>query len=90
MLVACPGRLIDHIGCGNVVKVDKATGTVTGIFTGGPDGMSSPRVPNTDPPGHAYAASAFVNPFVRQALRKSRCSSNRAWTSSIFWRRKAR
>lgn len=55
-----------NIGCGNVIKVDKATGAVTGIFTGGPDGMLSPRAAGIDRNGHIWVAengAQYVDEF---------------------------
>lgn len=56
-----------NIGCGNVVKLDRDTGEVLGVFTGGPDGMSSPRAMGVDRQGHLWVAqngSHFVDEFL--------------------------
>lgn len=55
-----------NIGCGNVVKVDRETGAVLGVFKGGPEGMLSPRAMGVDRQGHIWVAengSHYVDEF---------------------------
>jgi streptogramin lyase len=55
-----------NIGCANVVKVDRDTGAVLGVFDGGPEGMLSPRAMGVDRQGHLWVAengSYFVDQF---------------------------
>lgn len=52
-------------GCGNVVKVDGATGAVIGAFSG-PEGMKTPRAAGVDRRGHIWVSengNSFVNEF---------------------------
>jgi len=57
-----------NLGCNNIVKLDKSTGAVLGVFTGEPEvGMLGPRAMGIDKAGHIWVAennASFVDEFL--------------------------